>query len=123
MARAVCAATYTKLGEKMQFLWGSDMRLNTVQLGDIIASPPLFSCFLAWSLLAGVPLSHYRYMSGMLWLLFGTCCNALILPAPCLTLLIRAHRVSCSWLPLMRRSWTEWMLLCWEQIRAKSAAF
>ena len=34
MPRAVCAATYTKTKEKMQFLWGSEMRLNTVSGTD-----------------------------------------------------------------------------------------
>ena len=39
MPRAVCAAAYTKLDEKMQFLWDSSMRLNTVRVRAFLPPP------------------------------------------------------------------------------------
>ncbi len=49
--RAVCAAAYTVLGTKMEFLWGAEMRLNTV--GS--------RCFHLWLSLA-LPGSTWLYL-------------------------------------------------------------
>ena len=35
MPRAVCAASYSKLGERMRFLWDKHMRVNTVHVRDV----------------------------------------------------------------------------------------
>ena len=77
MPRAVCAAAYTKLGEKMQFLWGSDMRLNTVRAAVLPAleSPsgwwmwlrsfvPKWSCAVVFSFRARSSLSSCCLISG-----------------------------------------------------------
>jgi len=34
--RIVCAATYTKTGEKMEFLWDKDLKVNTVHVSDVV---------------------------------------------------------------------------------------
>jgi len=36
--RIICAAVYKKLNEKMKFLWGGDLRLNTVHVYDVCAA-------------------------------------------------------------------------------------
>jgi len=33
--RIICGAVYKHLGEKMKFLWGEDLRLNTVHVNDV----------------------------------------------------------------------------------------
>jgi len=33
--RLICGAVYRHLGEKMKFLWGSDLRINTVHVRDV----------------------------------------------------------------------------------------
>eukprot|EP00030_Apusomonadida_sp_AF-17_P007591 a842022_269.p2 GENE.a842022_269~~a842022_269.p2 ORF type:complete len:381 (-),score=169.29 a842022_269:20-1132(-) len=34
--RIICAAVYKQLGEKMEFLWSGDQRLNTVHVQDVV---------------------------------------------------------------------------------------
>jgi dTDP-D-glucose 4,6-dehydratase len=33
--RLICGAVYKHLDEKMKFLWGADLRLNTVHVNDV----------------------------------------------------------------------------------------
>lgn len=34
--RIICGAVYHQLGEKMEFLWTKDLRINTVHVRDVV---------------------------------------------------------------------------------------
>eukprot|EP01107_Rhizomastix_libera_P002147 TRINITY_DN1384_c0_g1_i2.p1 TRINITY_DN1384_c0_g1~~TRINITY_DN1384_c0_g1_i2.p1 ORF type:complete len:381 (+),score=102.93 TRINITY_DN1384_c0_g1_i2:50-1144(+) len=36
--RVICAAVYKKLDEKMKFMWGGDLKINTVHVLDVVAA-------------------------------------------------------------------------------------
>lgn len=38
MPRIICGATYKYTGKKMEFLWGDDLRINTVHVDDVIGA-------------------------------------------------------------------------------------